>query len=64
MKKSGSVINVLAFCILIATFLADVLLHCLHILQQANIGPEIAAKIARVAAALLLLFIIIIFKNI
>ena len=49
MKKSGSVINVPALCILIVNFLGDVLLH---ILQKEKIGPKITAKIDRVVAAL------------
>ena len=50
MKKSGSVINILALCTLIVNFLGDVLLH---ILQKEKIGPKITAKIDRVAAALI-----------
>ena len=49
MKKSGSVRNVLALCILIVNFLGNLLLH---ILQKEKIGPKITAKIDRVAAAL------------
>ena len=49
MKKSEFIINVLALCILIITFYGDVLLH---ILQKEKIGPEIEAKITRVASAL------------
>ena len=50
MKKSGSVIKVSALYILIVNILDDVLFH---ILQTEKIRPKIAAKIDRVAAALL-----------